>query len=192
MRALPNVISVARALAVVPVVLLLDRPSAATAALVVFAVAAASDAIDGPLARRLGAATRSGAFLDPLADKILVLGTLLALLARSAVDPLVVAVILVREPVVTAVRALAVLRGRSVRSSPYGKAKAALQSVAVGGQLVAFAFPDLGAAPAADTILAVAAAMTVMTGAGIIRRGLADLGSDVLTAAPVNALKGGR
>ncbi|MGH2379333.1 MAG: CDP-diacylglycerol--glycerol-3-phosphate 3-phosphatidyltransferase [Candidatus Limnocylindria bacterium] len=192
MRTLPNAISLARALAVVPVVLLVAQPALVPWALVVFGIAALTDAVDGPLARRMGATTPLGAFLDPLADKLLVLGALVALLGQDAVDALLVGVFVVRELVVTAVRALAVVRGRSVGSSAYGRAKAALQSVAVGGQLLAFARPDLGATPAADVLLVVAAAVTVATGAGVIRRGLAEAGIRAVAVTPAHAMKGGR
>lgn len=192
MRVLPNALGIVRAAAVVPVVLLIGEPGLASWALAVFCVAALTDAADGPLARRLGATTPAGAFLDPLADKILVLGTLVALLGQGAVDPLLVTVFVVRELVVTAVRALAAVRGRTVGSSPYGKAKAALQSVAVGGQLLAFALPGLGAAPAADALLLLAAVVTVATGAGVIRRGLAQAGPLPVAVTPASAMKGGR
>lgn len=173
MRALPNVIAVLRALAVAPVVVLIDRPDGALAALVLFALAATSDAVDGPLARRVGATSALGTFLDPLADKVLVLGTLGALVAHGTVDPLVVAVIFVREAIVTAARALAVVQGRSIGSSAYGKAKATLQAIAVGGQLLVPVLPGVELAPAAAAALALTSGVTVVTGLGIIRRAFA-------------------
>lgn len=175
MRALPNAIAVGRALAVVPVVLLLDDPAAATAALVVFGLAAATDAVDGPLARRLGAVTRLGAFLDPLADKILVLGTLLALLGHGAVDAWVVAVIFGREALATGLRGVAAGRGVSIEASAYGKAKTVLQAAAVAGLLLALAIPTAEIVTAAGVTLAAAVALTVASGLDLVLRAPAQL-----------------
>jgi CDP-diacylglycerol--glycerol-3-phosphate 3-phosphatidyltransferase len=169
-RTLPNAISIVRAIAVIPVVLLLDRPGAAGAALAVFAVAAASDAIDGPLARRVGAVTRLGAFIDPLADKILLLGTLVALLGHGAVDAWVVAVIVGREALATGLRGVAAGRGVSIEASAYGKAKTVLQAVAVAGLLLTLAFPTAEIAAAAGVALAGAVALTVASGIDLVLR----------------------
>lgn len=171
MRALPNAIAVARALAVVPVVVLLEDPAGAATALVVFVAAALTDAVDGPLARRLGSVTRLGAFLDPLADKILVLGTLLALLRSSlgdpghgAVDAWMVAVMVGRELFATGLRGFAAGRGVAIGSSPYGKAKTVLQAVAAAGLLLAVAVPTAEIVTGAGIVLAAAVALTVVSG----------------------------
>lgn len=169
MAHVPNAISILRGLASVPVVLLV-APDTAVLALVLFSGAALTDAIDGPLARRLRATSRLGAFLDPLADKVLVLGTLGGLLARGAVDPLPVGLILAREVAVIGVRAIAAGRGVVVSSTVYGKAKAGLQGTAVGAQLIDLAWPGLGLGPIAGAVLWSAAVVTLMTGADVIRR----------------------
>ena len=187
MRALPNAIATARALAVVPVVLLLDDPAAATAALVVFALAAVTDAVDGPLARRLGAVTRLGAFLDPLADKVLVLGTLLALLGHDAVDAWVVAVIFGREVVATGLRGVAAGRGVSIEASAYGKAKTVFQAVAVAGLLLALAVPTAEIAAAAGVALAGAVALTVASGVDLVLRAPALLAVPARASDPLRA-----
>src|SRR6266566_9937496 len=70
-------LAIFRAFAVIPIVLAIAAGER-TVALAVFAVAAATDALDGWLARRSGSATPRGAFIDPLADKVLVVGTLVA------------------------------------------------------------------------------------------------------------------
>lgn len=175
MRHLPNAISVMRALAVVPVLALIDATDPGIAPLAVFGVAAVSDAVDGPLARRLRATSAVGAFLDPLADKVLVLGVLGGLLARGAVDPLPVVLILARETAVTVLRAVAAGRGLLVSSSAYGKAKAVLQGAAVGGQLATLAWPGLGLSPAVEAVLWSAAVVTVASGADVVRRAAAVL-----------------
>ena len=100
---LPNALTAARALLVVPVVGLIAIGEASVA-LLVFLGAAATDAIDGPLARRHGRTTAFGAALDPLADKILVVGTLAALAVRGAAPVWAVALIVARELVAVEVR----------------------------------------------------------------------------------------
>ena len=76
MRYIPNLLTAARIVLTPAVLLLLTVPSLAgqTAAVVLFVAASVSDYYDGALARRIGARSRLGQFLDPLADKILVLG----------------------------------------------------------------------------------------------------------------------
>ncbi len=94
-------------------------------------VLAASDGIDGKLARRQGA-TRSGAFLDPLADKFLVLGAMAVLASSGVFAVLPVALIGAREVAMSAFRGYAGRRGVSVPARRAAKAKAWLQDFAVG------------------------------------------------------------
>lgn len=176
MRALPNAITLVRAASAFAVVSLLAA-EAALAALLVFACAAVTDALDGALARRLRATSALGAFLDPLADKVLVLGTLGGLVARGGVDPLPVGLILVREIAVTGLRALAAARGATVGSNAFGKAKAGLQGTAVGGQIAALAWPALALGATADALLWAAAVMTLLTGGEIAQRAATSIGA---------------
>jgi CDP-diacylglycerol--glycerol-3-phosphate 3-phosphatidyltransferase len=157
-----------------PVVLLLGAGSPGIA-LVVFSLAALTDAIDGLLARRLGAVSTFGAFLDPLADKALVLGTLAGLVARGAVDATPVGLILAREAIVTGLRAFAAGRGLVIGSSAYGKAKACLQGAAVGAQLIVLAWPELVPPAVAGAVLWSAVAATLATGIDVVRRALAAI-----------------
>ena len=100
-------------------------------AALLFVVAAVTDFLDGYIARRWDIATVLGAFLDGTADKMLVTGTLLALLAIDRVSMWVVLIIVTRELVVTALRGLAALEGHLVRPSMWGKIKANVQFVAL-------------------------------------------------------------
>jgi CDP-diacylglycerol--glycerol-3-phosphate 3-phosphatidyltransferase len=92
---------------------------------------AGTDGVDGWIARRHGT-TRSGAFLDPLADKVLVLGALYALVYVGRFWWVPVAVLAVRELVITLYRSQWGRRGVAVPARPSAKAKTFLQSVAVG------------------------------------------------------------
>jgi CDP-diacylglycerol--glycerol-3-phosphate 3-phosphatidyltransferase len=137
------------------------------AALGVFLLAAATDLVDGPLARRRGQVTARGAFLDPLADKVLIAGTLTALALHGAAPVWAVAVILGRELVAVEVRA----RSRDgLAATADGKAKTVLQTAAVATLLAAQAWPSAGLGPAAAVLLAAAVALTVLSGVMLVRR----------------------
>jgi CDP-diacylglycerol--glycerol-3-phosphate 3-phosphatidyltransferase len=163
---LPNALSSARALLVIPVIGLIALGEN-SAALMVFLVAAATDAVDGPLARSRGRTTALGAALDPLADKILVVGTLLALALRGITPAWAVAVIVARELVALELRA----RSRQVLSAGVdGKAKTVLQVAATVALLAAAAWPSTGLAPAANALLGAAAALTLLSGVRLVLR----------------------
>lgn len=90
-----------------------------------------SDGIDGWIARRHGT-TSSGAFLDPLADKVLVLGAMFTLVARDVFWLLPVAIITGRELVISVYRILVGSKGVSVPASKVSKYKTVFQQLAVG------------------------------------------------------------
>ncbi len=101
-------------------------------AVVLFTVAALTDFFDGWLARRWGVTSTLGAFLDTTADKLLVTGTLFALVAVDRVSIWAAVVIVMREFVVMALRGLVALGGGFMRPSTWGKVKATAQFVAIG------------------------------------------------------------
>lgn len=130
---LPNAITVARLL-LVPVFVWLAYAGSETAslgALSVFVVASASDSLDGHLARRYNIVTRLGQFLDPLADKILVLAALVVLVDQRSFPLWAATVILVREASVQVLRNRIVAGGGTLPASVAAKAKTALQIVMV-------------------------------------------------------------
>ncbi|PIE34852.1 MAG: CDP-diacylglycerol--glycerol-3-phosphate 3-phosphatidyltransferase [Ilumatobacter coccineus] len=90
-----------------------------------------SDMADGYLARRHGTTT-SGAFLDPLADKVLVLGAMFTLVAQDVFWVLPVAIIAARELVISVYRTLVAQKGVSVPASMIAKQKTLVQQMAVG------------------------------------------------------------
>jgi phosphatidylglycerophosphate synthase len=127
-----DLVAIARALATVPIVwaILTDaRP----VALVVFVLAALSDALDGPLARRAGSLGPRGAFLDPIADKILVVGTLIALALAGAGWPVTVLAVLVglREGIVAVARWRTLAGGVTLPADQLAKAKTVAEMVGV-------------------------------------------------------------
>jgi len=102
----------------------------------VFTVAALSDFVDGWLARRWHQTSIVGAFLDLTADKLLVTGTLAALLVVDRVNIWLAFIIIAREITVMAIRGVAANAGRMVPASKWGKWKATVQFVAIGLAIV--------------------------------------------------------
>ena len=107
-----------------------DKNVAATA---VFVFAAVTDWLDGWLARRLNQMSAFGAFLDPVADKLMVVGALIVLLHLERVEPVVALIIIGREIAISALREwmATVGQGKSVAVAFVGKLKTISQMVAV-------------------------------------------------------------
>lgn len=105
-----------------------------------FVVTAATDVLDGAVARRWGDVTVFGRIADPLVDKLLVVGTLVVLLeagnAREVLPAWVVLLVVARELVVTALRSAVEAGGASFAAAFWGKAKMLAQCVAVGAVLL--------------------------------------------------------
>jgi len=126
-----NAVTLLRLLFSVPVLVwILDEGHATWGTFAGWLVLWVTDGLDGWLARRDGT-TRSGAFLDPLADKFLVLGGFIALAAEGAVSWIPVAIIAGREVVVSLARTAAGRRGRTMPARRLGKWKANVQFLAV-------------------------------------------------------------
>jgi CDP-diacylglycerol--glycerol-3-phosphate 3-phosphatidyltransferase len=126
-----NVVTFMRLLFAIPVLVwILDQHDANWGTFAGWLVLSGTDGLDGWLARRDGT-TRSGAFLDPLADKILVAGALVALAIRGDLAWLPVLIVIAREVVISVWRTLALRRGTSVPARRLGKWKANAQFLAV-------------------------------------------------------------
>jgi len=134
---LPDALTIARAASVPFVVLLYawDFNGHNYWATVLFALAMATDWFDGRIARSRGRSSRLGSLLDPVADKILVLAVLVMLVDQHVAPGWMVALIVVREFLVTALRLAAVERGVVLRARDLGKLKTWSQAIAaaVGG-----------------------------------------------------------
>jgi CDP-diacylglycerol---glycerol-3-phosphate 3-phosphatidyltransferase len=130
-------------------------------------VLAATDGLDGWVARRMGT-TRSGAFLDPLADKALVLGAMWAIVAAGGFWWLPVLLITGREVGISAFRSYWGRRGLAVPASFWAKVKTVVQSFAVALALL----PTLEDSPGvAGAALWLAVALTLATGAQYVLEG---------------------
>ncbi len=155
-----NAITVIRLLATPILIVLILRWGANWFTFVFGGILAFSDGIDGWVARRQGS-TRSGAFLDPLADKVAVLGALFALVAKGIVWWLPVAIIAVREISMSVYRSVVGRQGISIPASKTAKIKTLVQDLAIGACL---APPLEGHWTLLNTCMWVATALTVWTG----------------------------
>ena len=126
-----NAITVIRLLAAPLMLLLIVDLKISWIAAVAWVAVASTDFLDGWVARRQGATT-SGAFLDPLADKVLVIGALGALAGVGLTSWLPVVLIGGRELVISVYRSAVARRGISVPARPLAKLKTASQDAAVG------------------------------------------------------------
>lgn len=126
-----NAITGTRLLATPPMLVLIVHFGVSWVAAAAWLIVASTDFLDGWVARRQGATT-SGAFLDPLADKVLVLGALAALASIGLVSWVPVAILGVREMAVSFYRSAVARNGVSVPARPLAKMKTAAQDLAVG------------------------------------------------------------
>ena len=172
-----NAVTLARVVALPLLVALIVGTGTEWPALGAWVVLAGSDCVDGWLARRHGA-TRSGAFLDPLADKILVLGAMFALVAKGRMWWLPVAIITVREVALSAYRSYVGRRGVSVPARLQAKVKTWVQAVAVGLAIAPVAGDGYRAFRV--SVLWAAVALTAVTGVQYLwdgRRVISALGA---------------
>jgi CDP-diacylglycerol--glycerol-3-phosphate 3-phosphatidyltransferase len=124
-------------IALTPVVMALillpdaDDDGARALATALFCVAAATDYVDGLLARRWNVTTKLGSFLDTTADKLLVAGVLIALLGVDRVSPWIAAIIIGREFVLMGLRGVIASDGAVMAPSSLGKLKTSIQFLAI-------------------------------------------------------------
>ena len=135
---LPNKLSVARVLCIPAIVTLLHFPEPACriAAAVLFIIGCLTDFLDGRIARKRNLVTDFGKFIDPVADKLLVLTTLIMLIHLGLMPAWFVIVILCRELAVDGLRMVAVTKGQVIAAGPLGKWKTACQMVLISAMLI--------------------------------------------------------
>lgn len=179
MWTIPNLLTTARALAVLPIVALM-LAELWMAAFVLFVAAALTDFLDGWLARRWNQVSEFGRFLDPIADKLMVAGVLPALIDARVIagtDIWPVVVILLREFLVSGLREYLAPKGVTVHVSGLAKWKTTLQLIATATLVLAPAFPEPLVVRAGLALLWGAAALTVLTGAQYLAGGLKHMGA---------------
>ena len=126
-------------------------PFAATTAFVIFTLASLTDWLDGAIARSRNLVTDLGKLLDPLADKILVVAALVALVDRHVAPMWMVVIIIAREFLITGLRIIAAHKQKILAAEKVGKHKTVSQIVAI---LVSLAYLSLGEFGLQDTFVA--------------------------------------
>jgi CDP-diacylglycerol--glycerol-3-phosphate 3-phosphatidyltransferase len=168
---LPNCLTLARVALALLLFALIDRGTQWLAAFFVFGIAAATDAIDGWLARRYGQITVLGRILDPFADKVIIGGAFVFLAAQpdSGVGPWMAIIVIGREMFVTSLRSFLEREGKDFSATLSGKIKMVVQCAAVG---LALLYLEYGGSAsrradferARDILLWVAVAVTLHSG----------------------------
>lgn len=139
---IPNLLTLFR-IVLIPVVCTLiydGSPQSCLLALSFFWVASVTDWLDGYIARKRDLVSLTGKFLDPLADKLLVMAVLVFLVALGRVDQWLVAIIVGREISITSLRALAASEGMVIAAGQGGKFKTAFQMVGLIGLIVHYTY----------------------------------------------------
>ncbi len=130
---LPNKLTLFR-IFLIPVfilVMLFDIQNKYLIACIVFIVASITDAMDGHIARKYNLITDFGKFMDPLADKLLVISALICMIEEGLVPGWMVIIIVARELTVSILRAIAAADGKVIAASGGGKLKTISQMIAI-------------------------------------------------------------
>jgi CDP-diacylglycerol--glycerol-3-phosphate 3-phosphatidyltransferase len=130
---LPNLLTMGRIVAIPFFVWLLDLPTPLRGfwACILFTAAAITDVLDGYLARKLGVVSVLGKFLDPLADKLIVMAALVWMVPMGRISAWAVVLLLAREISVMGLRSVAASEGVVISAGQEGKTKTALQMMGI-------------------------------------------------------------
>ena len=151
------------------VFLLYDLPFAQYISAIIFVAAAATDGIDGYVARKYDQITTFGKFIDPLADKLLVTAALVGLVYMDKLNPWFALIIISREFIVTSLRIVAISTGKVIPAGMSGKIKTVLQIAAIVAMLIDRVYViSVGGVLLSNVIMVCAVLMTVYSGAEYI------------------------
>jgi len=139
---IPNLLTMGRVVAIPFFVWLLDEPTPIRGfwACIVFTLAAITDLLDGYLARKLGVVSVLGKFLDPLADKLIVMAALVWMVPMGRMPAWAVVLLLARELSVTGLRSVAASEGVVISAGNEGKTKTALQMIGIIALLLGYPY----------------------------------------------------
>lgn len=147
-------------------------PNSQYIAALVFVIATSTDALDGYIARKRNEITDFGKFMDPLADKLLVMAALIVLVEKGKIHSLIAIIILTREFIITGLRTLAAAKGVVIAASWWGKLKTVTQMIALILIMIDnFPFNKLGI-PVDNIILYTATIVTIISGIDYIARNI--------------------
>lgn len=168
---LPNKLTILR-IFMIPVfmfLLLIKTPTYQFLAGIVFIVASLTDTLDGYIARRDNLVTNFGKFMDPLADKLLVMSAFLCFIELDILPAWFVMIILARELAITGIRTLAAKQGVVIAASKWGKIKTISQMAAI----ILVLFNNLSLSfPLDQILLYIALGMTILSGADYIMKNI--------------------
>lgn len=146
---------------------------AKAAALIIFSAASFTDWVDGYLARKYGQITDFGKFMDPIADKVLVLSAFFAFIELEIVPAWMVVVIVLRESIVTGLRLLALTRNIVLPAQEGGKQKTVSQMIAIFVILISLILKELSIYFPAEGIyilMLITTALTLISGSSFLYR----------------------
>ncbi|NLY40287.1 MAG: CDP-diacylglycerol--glycerol-3-phosphate 3-phosphatidyltransferase [Desulfovibrionales bacterium] len=171
MMNLPNVLTLLRIVAVPFIIALLTFPGKATCflATLFFVLAVLTDLADGFIARKFNQVTNLGKFLDPIADKVLIASVLIMLVELNWISAWIAIVIIVRELLVTGLRAIAANKGEVIAADNYGKLKTIIQSIALIPLIYHYPFLGLDVHQIGQSLLLVAVVLTIYSGWNYLR-----------------------
>jgi CDP-diacylglycerol--glycerol-3-phosphate 3-phosphatidyltransferase len=198
---LPNRITIARII-MIPVFMLFAFPLpawfpgekffsgrySALIALILYIIASVTDTVDGHIARKYNLITSFGKFLDPIADKLLVMAAMLALVPMNKMYLWIAMIILTREFIVTGVRLVAASEGVVIAAGKGGKLKMVLQTIALITLLASKLFEGttglaetIGAVVIVfgDVMLIAAAIVTIVSGFEYVKNNLSLIAKDM-------------
>jgi CDP-diacylglycerol--glycerol-3-phosphate 3-phosphatidyltransferase len=181
---LPNMITIGRLFLIPPVLWLVDvhQPLESFFAMILFIIASGLDVVDGWLARSRGLVTFFGKFVDPLADKMMVMALLVYLAAEGRVPPWLVVLLLGREFYMSALRTLALGERVEIVADAGGKAKTSFQLIGICFVLVYYEYPlpfagSLGFHRVGLVFLYISLLVSMWSAWNYTRRFIAELGS---------------
>jgi len=161
MTNIANILTMSRiaAIPLIAALLFFDQPALRWIAFALFAIACITDFFDGYIARRMDQVSALGRFLDPIADKLLVVAALVSLVSLNRLQAWVAMVIIARELAVTMSRMAATGQGVVISANRWGKAKTALQVLTI------FLLIAVSGSPTwLDVLVYVTVAVTVISG----------------------------
>lgn len=150
-------------------------PYSALWSLIIFAVASYTDHLDGKIARKRNMITDFGKFLDPMADKILVLSAMVCMITGGLCSPVVLIAVLAREFLVSSLRLVAASQNVVIAADKSGKIKTATQMFSIVAVLVMLSInqlfgTEIPVSPISNTLMWICAVLTVYSGAEYIIR----------------------
>ena len=163
---LPNKLTLFR-IFLIPIfilVMLLNIPNNFLIACIIFIIASITDAMDGHIARKYNLVTDFGKFMDPLADKLLVISALTCMIEVGLVASWMVIIIVARELTVSILRAIAAADGKVIAASGGGKLKTISQMVAIIVLLLGAQFANSLLMTIGDVSILIATLLTLYSG----------------------------